>query len=69
MSWLKIIGWFLFLAPFIGFIGFSIWMILSVMNDDDNIKAFVSILVISWVIGLAILLLSYFTNFASLAGF
>ena len=69
MSWLKIIGWFLFIAPFLGFIGFSIWMILSVMEDDDNIKAFVAILVAAWFIGLAILLLTYFTDFASLAGF
>jgi len=69
MSWLKIIGWFLFIAPFVGFISFSIWMILSVMGDDENIKAFVTILVFSWFIGLAILLLTYFTNFAELAGF
>lgn len=69
MSWLKIIGWFLFIAPFVGFIGFSVWMILSVMGEDDNIKAFVTILIFSWFIGLAILLLTYFTNFAELAGF
>lgn len=69
MTWLQIIGWFLFIIPIIGFIGFAVWMISSIMGDDDNIKAFVTILGASWIIGLIILLLTYFTDFISLAGF
>lgn len=69
MTWLQIIGWFLFIVPIFGFIGFAIWMITSIMEDDPNIQAFVAILGASWIIGLVILILTYFTDFASLAGF
>ncbi|HBR80350.1 TPA: hypothetical protein DEA21_01710 [Candidatus Uhrbacteria bacterium] len=68
MSWLLSIGWFLLIMPIFGFVGFSVWMILSIMKDDPNIKAFILILVAAWFVGLAILLLSYFTDFATLAG-
>jgi len=68
MNWLQVIGWFFVIVPVIGLLGFSVWMIISVMNDDDGIKAFVIILVAAWFVGLAILLLTYFTNFMALAG-
>ena len=69
MSWLKTIGWFLVVVPPICLFGFSIWMIMEIMKDDDNIKAFVMICAAGWFIGLGILILLYFTDFANLAGF
>lgn len=68
MPWLKTIGWFLFVMPPLCLFGFSIWMILEIMKDDDNIKAFIIICVAGWLIGLGILLLTYFTDFAALYG-
>lgn len=60
MNWLKILGWFLFIAPILTFVTFSVWMILSVMKDDSNIASFVSLVVVLWLIGLGILVLTYF---------
>ena len=67
MSLLKTIGWFLFILPIFGFIGFSFWMIKSIMADDSNVAAFVYILGAAWIIGLVMLILVYFTDFATLA--
>lgn len=68
MLWFKIAGWFLFIMPIIGFAGFSIWMILSVMKDDDNIKAFITVLSIAWIIGVVMLLFSYVPDLMILFG-
>jgi len=66
MNWLKIIGWFFFIVPIFGLFGFSIWMIMEIMHDDDNVKAFVLIMIAAWVIGLVLLLLSYLTDISIL---
>ncbi|MFH1089038.1 MAG: hypothetical protein V1716_01275 [Candidatus Uhrbacteria bacterium] len=66
MNWLKIIGWFFFIVPIFGLLGFSFWMIMEIMHDDDNVKAFVLIMIAAWVIGLVLLLLSYLTDISIL---
>ena len=63
MTWIRIVGWVLFVLPLVGFTGFSFWMIKEAMADDDNIVAFVTLLGGIWFVGGVILALSYFTDF------
>jgi len=68
MNWLKILGWFLFIMPLFGLFGFSFWMIMEVMKDDENVKAFILIMIAAWFIGFILLFLSYLTDISILAG-
>jgi hypothetical protein len=69
MLWLKIIGWFLFILPILGFIGFTIWMIHEVMREDAHIKTFIGVLGLAWIIGVVMLVFAYMPDFMILFGF
>ncbi|MFH1253538.1 MAG: hypothetical protein V1664_04385 [Candidatus Uhrbacteria bacterium] len=69
MPWLKITGWALFILPLLGFAAFAAWMILEVVKEDPNIKAFITVLTIAWLIGIVMLVLAYFPDFMLLFGF
>jgi O-antigen/teichoic acid export membrane protein len=64
MSWFKTIGWFLTIVPVLALFSFSLWMIKELMNDDENIKIFVSVCLVAWFVGVGMLVMTYFTDFA-----
>ncbi len=65
LLWLKLIGWALFIIPMFAFVAFSIWVIRETMNDDENIGAFVGVMLVIWIIGAGLLALAYFSDFAA----
>lgn len=64
MFWLKLIGWAFVILPILAFLGFAAWMVVEVQKEDENVKAVVVVAAAAWFIGLGILFLTYFTDFA-----
>jgi hypothetical protein len=65
LAWIKLIGWLLFFIPIVAFSGFSIWMIKEAMGDDENIGIFVGLMLVVWLVGAGLLVLTYVTGFAA----
>ena len=60
---LKFIGWILAGAPFAVFILFSVHMIRGIAEDDEMVKGVLSIGFTIFLIGAAILVATYLTDF------
>lgn len=60
---LKILGWILLVVPLLGFTGFTFWMMKEAMKDDENLAAFIYIMIVLWVLGLGILGVTYLAEY------
>lgn len=59
---IKILGWVMALAPLVVAMGVSFHLILGAADDDGDIKALITLGFAVTLLGVAILLLSYFTD-------
>ncbi len=59
----KLIGWILAGIPLLIFLIFSINMVKGIAADDEQVQGMVSIFVAVFLIGVAILLFSYLTDY------
>lgn len=58
---ITVIGWVLALAPVLAIIGVAIYIIVGIAQNEEEIKGLVMLGQVSFVLGLFILALTYFT--------
>ncbi|PJA47743.1 hypothetical protein CO172_00195 [Candidatus Uhrbacteria bacterium CG_4_9_14_3_um_filter_36_7] len=63
MNFLKILGWILTTLPIISYLGISAWIIKEVINEDNTIKYFVTIMFSLFLVGIILLMIAYLSEF------
>jgi hypothetical protein len=63
MNLLKIFGWVFTVLPLISYLGISVWIIKEVINEDDTIKYFVSIMFMLFLVGIILLMVAYLSEY------